>query len=172
MCETSEEIVKLISKYNDLIGYFSTAREQFEVEITKLRNELNQQKAEFNVTIGGLRNEVNQLRSSLSNIPQQGWQKPNLLTTWEEYGGSWNKSGYFKDSFGIVHLRGLVRKGAVGSVIFTLPAGYRPARKELFAVCNGGSAHGRVDVSAAGEVLFVSGIANWVSLDGLTFRAA
>lgn len=56
-----------------------------------------------------------------------GWIKPVLLNGWIDYSGTY-PSAFFKDSSGIVHIRGLIKSGAITSdtIIFTLPPGYRP----------------------------------------------
>ncbi len=73
----------------------------------------------------------------------------------------------------MVHLRGLVKGGAVGNkTIFVLPAGYRPAKRELHVVCTNANVSGRTDIITDGRVVPVAGNAGWLSLDGITFRAA
>jgi hypothetical protein len=104
-------------------------------------------------------------------IIQESWQAPPLLNGWLNYGAGYNPAGYFKDKNGIVHLRGLVRSGTVGSTVFTLPAGYRPQNREIHAVVTNPNAIGRIDVESTGAVIPVSGGNGWISLDGITFRA-
>jgi hypothetical protein len=87
-----------------------------------------------------------------------------------KYDDTYNPPGYFKDSFGIVHLRGLVRGGA--GTIFILPVGYRPAFRELQAVQTNNNTIGRLDVLTDGQVFMQNGNNGWFSLDGATFRAA
>lgn len=96
---------------------------------------------------------------------------PTLLGTWVNYGGGFNDAGYYKDPLGIIHLRGLVKSGTVPSSIFTLPAGYRPTAEEIFSVV-ANDAFGRVDVDASGNVVCKVGNNAFISLDGITFRAA
>ena len=104
-------------------------------------------------------------------ISTQGWQSVTFRNGWTNYSTSYNQAGYFKDSMGIVHLRGLVKSGLIGKAIFILPAGYRPQRRELHVVCTSPNASGRVDIDTSGNVLATSGNNGWVSLDGITFRA-
>ncbi|OOC63296.1 hypothetical protein [Paenibacillus ihbetae] len=98
---------------------------------------------------------------------------PTLLNGWEQY-PSYHLVGYYKDSLGIVHLTGLVRKGAANTVIFTLPKGYRPVTTLIFAVFGQGKAV-RVDVQAGGHVHLNYTPwypdSDWVSLDGISFLA-
>lgn len=103
-------------------------------------------------------------------IVQQAWQGVAFQNAWRNYANGYNDAGYFKDSMGIVHLRGLVAGGGINT-IFVLPAGYRPAFRQLFVCCTNPNVAGRVDVTSAGEVTVVVGNSGWVSLDGLTFRA-
>jgi len=110
------------------------------------------------------------------SIAQDGWTAPTLLNGWVNYSATFNPAGYFRDKTGIVHLRGLVRSGTVtaGTAIFTLPAGYRPARLEIFSNVAYTTiyVYGRCDVNTAGNVNFYAGGNAFFSLDGITFRAS
>ncbi|MBE9002401.1 hypothetical protein IQ274_30430 [Nostoc sp. LEGE 12447] len=110
---------------------------------------------------------------SLQNITQQEpWQTPTFQNNWVNYDNTYNPAGYFKDSLGIVHLRGLVRSGTNNTTIFTLPVGYRPSNRELQAIQTFNNTIGRLDILTDGQVQVVLGNNGWVSLDGITFRAA
>jgi hypothetical protein len=101
----------------------------------------------------------------------EAWTAPALLNGWVNYGAGFNPVGYWRDPHGVVHLRGVVKSGATAtSVIFVLPAGYRPANREAIAVDAGG-AFGRVDVLPSGDVTPVFGSVAYMTLDGITFRA-
>lgn len=120
-------------------------------------------------------------RSSSVDIQQEDWQAPELGNRWVHFGGPYNRVGFFKDSCGVVHLRGLIKSGAFSSPngdkpLFTLPGGYRPASQELHAVTSNGSNNtnpklGRVDIMPDGKVFVVGGNNGWLSLDGISFRA-
>ena len=112
--------------------------------------------------------------------------EPPFQNGWINIGGPGEQAGFFKDREGVVHLMGEVNGGAVGSVIFQLPPGYRPAAGSVadFAVaCNcstidpqGGSVSlttGSVSVVGNdGRVyLYNADAADHVFLDGITFRA-
>ncbi|MEB4593419.1 hypothetical protein VSS37_20750 [Candidatus Thiothrix sp. Deng01] len=105
------------------------------------------------------------------SITQENWVAPTLLNGWVNYGGGFNDAGYFKDSFGIVHLRGLVKSGQTQKAIFNLPNGYRPARRELHAACTNPDSIGRIDIATNGDVIMQTGNNGWISLDGITFQA-
>jgi hypothetical protein len=104
-----------------------------------------------------------------STIVQPDWTLPILKNKWVNYSTTYNPAGFFKDSLGIVHLRGLIKGGSTRKAIFTLPAGYRPSFQEILVVQTS-SSPGRLDVKTNGEVYpYVN--SEWVSLDGITFRA-
>ncbi len=105
----------------------------------------------------------------LTTLHQEAWKAPTFKNGWKNYSSTYNPAGYFKDSMGIVHLRGLVKDGNSG-VIFTLPAGYRPGYRELNAVFTNPNEVGRLDVMANGEVIMMVGDKGWFSLDGVTFK--
>ena len=94
-----------------------------------------------------------------------------------------NTAAFFKDSAGVVHLKGYVNEhcspaGAdAGVAIFTLPTGYQPAAVERQATVQTGEALEVVDVKPNGDVTVVLEPAtedsgNYTTLDGITFRAA
>lgn len=93
---------------------------------------------------------------------------PTLINSWVNYGSGFNIAGYIKDIFGFVHLRGLVRNGS--GAIFTLPAGYRPAYRQLCAVQSWDNI-GRCDVTTGGNVTMAVGSNGWFSLDTVIFLA-
>jgi hypothetical protein len=96
---------------------------------------------------------------------------PTLLNAWVNFGAPRNPAGYFKDLSGVVHLRGVVKNGTIGLAIFTLPAGYRPANKELIVtVSNGG--HAVIEIDSSGNVIPSVGVTADFSMDNITFRPA
>ena len=100
-----------------------------------------------------------------------GAGEPAFQNSWVNFGGAYATAAFYKDHLGIVHLRGLVKDG-IGPAIFTLPAGYRPAVREIFAIVAGGDTFGRVDVDPSGAVERMTGSVSYFSLSGVTFRAA
>ncbi len=106
----------------------------------------------------------------------EAWTAITLVNSWVNFGSGYNTAAFFKDPVGVVHLRGLIRSGTTtaGTLLFTLPAGYRPAAIELFNVQTLVSSTytiGRVDINTSGQAIFQTGGNTYLSLDGLTFRA-
>ena len=97
------------------------------------------------------------------------WRTPTLLNSWVNWGSGLQAAGYKMVDGRGVKLRGLVKAGTVNTTIFTLPAGYRPALSEVFAVQNGTtSGQGRVDVNSSGNVTQVSGVSGASTFVGLS----
>lgn len=94
---------------------------------------------------------------------------PTLVNSWVNSGGSSVVAGYWKDAGGVVHLRGRVTGGALGTDIFTLPVGFRPWAKEEFPVVATG-AFGAIAVLDSGQVQFIVGDPSTVWIPGITFR--
>lgn len=100
-----------------------------------------------------------------------GWTNASYLNGWVSANSAAQPdASYLKDSEGIVHIRGLVKSGTIGSTIFTLPSGMRP-RKTIVRICNSGNNAGRVDIKSDGSVVATSGTNAWFSLDGILFNA-
>lgn len=96
-----------------------------------------------------------------------------LQNNWVNYGNGFATAAMYKDSEGVVHLRGLIKNGlnVPNTLITTLPAGYRPvAGHQIFEVINGNDTFGRIDVETDGDVVF-RGITNsFISLDQIIFK--
>lgn len=106
----------------------------------------------------------------LSNWVENWTAVSSFTNSWVNFGSGYNDAAYYKDPFGIVHLRGLVKSGTIGTGIFTLPSGYRPPNIQVHAIASN-AAFGYIDISTAGVVRPLSPSNNaWVSLDGITFR--
>lgn len=93
---------------------------------------------------------------------------PAFLSGWEAHPGGFAPPAFRRLS-GMVHFRGLIRSGVVGSAVFYLPGGFRPSNLVLLATISE-NAIGRVVVFSSGEVRPETPSSDaWVSLDGLSF---
>lgn len=93
--------------------------------------------------------------------------EPAFQNGWVNNGG-YGPAAFWRDSAGIVRLRGLVVSGTLAT-IFTLPAGYRPAYRLLIGNHAGG-AEGRLDILTSGDVFAIAG-SGYFQLDNISFRA-
>jgi hypothetical protein len=117
--------------------------------------------------------------TNLLNIPTtlagygidiEAWKSLSLTNGWLNYGGGFNNIGYWRDPFGVVHLRGLIKSGTIAQAACTLPVGYRPQANELIVTAANG-AFGFVNITSIGQVIPTAPSSNvWFSLDGITFR--
>ncbi|MBT2748331.1 MULTISPECIES: hypothetical protein [unclassified Lysobacter] len=109
--------------------------------------------------------------AAIADLRQGAWQTPTLNASWTNYGDAFATATYRKDA-NRVQLRGLVKGGAGGSIVCTLPAGFRPPAQQIFvAVCDAPS-HARIDVRINGDVAVAqptTGTIGWLSLDGIGF---
>jgi hypothetical protein len=107
----------------------------------------------------------------------------DFIPCWQNFPGEiHNTVAFYKDPLGVVHLKGVAKcdftdclaAPSSEAFIFTLPPGYRPAKQEVFpSLTNVGGGLARVDITSAGHVVLRSpNLVTWVTLDGLTFRAA
>ena len=100
-----------------------------------------------------------------------GWTNLTLQNGWVVYPGLTTPQ-YTKDTDGIVTVKGFIQSGTItsGTVIATLPAGYRP--KEVILL--GGAAwdaYSRIDILPNGDIVARVVSAGWTSLDATTFMA-
>ena len=102
-----------------------------------------------------------------------GWSNIPLSNGWvSDSGTTYSTVQYTKTSDNLVSLKGLLRNGTAssGTTMGTLPAGCRPSENLLMATVSN-QAHARVDIQSDGRILFRTGSASWLSLDGITFVA-
>jgi hypothetical protein len=108
--------------------------------------------------------------------PAEGWHEvdapgePGFQNGWKNTGPATDvTAAFYKDPYGVVHLKGLVYNGPNDAPIFTLPEGYRPSKFVIQLVWRG-SGSGKLGLLPDGSVQFQDGAAA-ASLDGVTFRA-
>ena len=120
-----------------------------------------------------LRSDVAQPAVNSANLPNGCSPNDNWLDSSANVN---NEVGYSRDQFGRVFLQGVATKCGnppSGNTIFTLPAGFRPAKLEHFGTV-AANAFGAVEVDNSGHVMVAAGdvgfLTGWISLDGLSFR--
>lgn len=101
------------------------------------------------------------------------WTNLALQNLWVWYGGVFSTAQYTKSADNIVSLKGLIKSGTAtnGTVIATLPVGYRPKERLLMGTVSN-AAYGRVDVLPTGDIVVGGAVSNiWLALDGINFIA-
>lgn len=99
------------------------------------------------------------------------WGSFNLQNNWVHYSATYNTPEFTKTNNGRVFLKGLVKSGtaASGTVIATLPVGYRPSGRLVFQTSTSPNVAARIDVEANGNVIIYTGNNTWIALDGISF---
>lgn len=105
-----------------------------------------------------------------------GWITPTLLNGWATYNQA---PSYLKDQSNFVHLKGRVSSGSTtsGTVIFSLPPGFRPGELRKFIVAvypgSGNTSSGALNINYADGTVTVDYLPGngWVSLDNIVFLA-
>lgn len=102
-----------------------------------------------------------------------GAGEPALQNSWVNYTGApvggYAVTRFWKDPLGMVHVQGMVEAGTPPSVVFTLPAGYRPGKILILPTYTFGGV-GRITVGADGAVTVTVGHTTWTSLSIPSFR--
>lgn len=99
------------------------------------------------------------------------WCNLTLINSWVYYSAPYTTAQYTRAADGIVMLKGLIRSGANGTDIATLPTGSGLCPKErLILTVDSNAALGRVDIIpgvSTCEISTQSVSSGWVSLDGI-----
>jgi hypothetical protein len=98
---------------------------------------------------------------------------PTLLNSWVDFGSGWATASYRKDSTGTVHLSGRIKDGTTtsGTVLFTLPAGFRPPTTATFIVpISPDGTSGLIEVATNGDVIARLVSATYTGLWGISFK--
>jgi len=79
--------------------------------------------------------------------------EPAFQNSWSSVGGAYGPVAFRKDPFGHVSLKGVAQSGTNNTVIFTLPAGYRPAVATTVPVIGDSAAAGnQITINPDGTV--------------------
>lgn len=118
---------------------------------------------------------------SISSSPpsrQEPWRyvgatgQPAFQNGWANFGNANNNVRFAKDAIGYVHLGGTASGGttAANTLVYTLPAGYRPLNIVNFpAISNG--LFGGIYVDTNGNVRIITASNIWLTFEGITFLA-
>jgi hypothetical protein len=102
------------------------------------------------------------------------WHPITLDSGWVYGGFNSNHPGYYKDSAGIVHLRGSSVGGSTATAAFQLPVGFRPSHVLWLSIYASNGSSGGLEIKTNGlAFLFDStggtDVQGWSSLDGISF---
>jgi hypothetical protein len=108
------------------------------------------------------------------HVVGRGGGEPGYENGWIDYQDPpFPPARFRKDAAGVVHLSGLVKNGTLGTSIFTLPVGYRPAAGKTLhciTVANATAAYIHINNTSHGAIQGNTSNA-WLSLDPISFLA-
>lgn len=105
---------------------------------------------------------------SISGPLTGAWTALSFSSGWANYDAGWIQCSYKKVG-DLVFLRGLAKRtSGSGTVIGTLPSGYRPSNSHMITAWSD-TGVARTDISAAGDITLISGGVGWVSLFSTVF---
>lgn len=106
-----------------------------------------------------------------ANKIQEPWIAPTLVNGWTSLGGYFAKPGFYKDEFGIVHIKGMVKSG-IDDIIFTLPTGYRPVETIYIPTIADDTKATFIQIHVDGTVSKLGSltVSNWLVLNGAYFK--
>lgn len=130
--------------------------------------------------IGRLQKQISDLYDQLRTLRNQNLALPDWIyvgrtggpafqNSWIEYDS--RGAAFWRDSSGVVHLSGFIKNGVVGTIAFTLPAGFRTRGGSYTWPVDSGNAFGVVVVDDNGNVYALTGVNTYFSLNGVSFRA-
>ena len=167
--EADREASETTRKTNETTR-ISNEAERKSAEVIRLANEVDRVNAENTRAefYEGFDGEL----GKKANKQQEPWITPTMLNGWVNYDeATYVKCGYYKDTLGIVHLRGFIKSGEINKTIFSLPPGYQPEALSYFPTSSVNTA-GTITISSfTGDVICTHGNNIWVTLDGISFKA-
>lgn len=119
------------------------------------------------------------LRLFVGRHKPEGWREvgdaagknPAFANSWANVGGTNAVAAFYKDSFGLVHIKGRVDSGALNTAIFTLPEKYWPDEVIFFANMQGAAAI-VIRVNTSGEVSPIGAVSSNNTSINCSFRVA
>jgi hypothetical protein len=101
-------------------------------------------------------------------VQDSGWTNITLAGTFVNFGAP-NEVARYRKKGGVVYLEGVIRAGAAGTAITTLPPGFRPANTITFIACTSSATPARISIASTGVVTGVAINTTFTSLSGITF---
>lgn len=115
------------------------------------------------------------VNGNTATVPVEAWRvvgaagQPAFANGWTNFGGSNPGVAFYKDPAGIVRVRGLIKSGGIPSMVFQLPAGYRPVDGMRRFTGASAGAYGGLSVGTDGVVSVDKGSNSDVDLSQIEF---
>ena len=105
-------------------------------------------------------------------LPSVTWTNVTYQNSWADFSTTFYGMSYFKDSIGMVHLRGAAHNASSsGAIIFALPAGFRPIKQITFACDNGSGTYQLGNITSVGNVFLPTASTNMFISSEIVFMA-
>ena len=112
-------------------------------------------------------------KSDIQNHTQsKEWQNLVLANGWNHH-QQYNNVQYCKSFDGVVYLRGTANKGkiAAGTVLGTLPVGYRPSKSIYVSALNNSYTIAVLGIEPTGNVIIKANVdSTWLNFDNVSFK--
>lgn len=111
--------------------------------------------------------------AGMARLP--AWHALHLTNGWHYAAFNSYQAAWYKDSGGVVHLRGSAKGGGIFSPVFRLPSWARPSRTLWLPVYAYQGSSGGLKIQPDGQAFlfdsaFGANVTKYASLDGVTFR--
>lgn len=100
------------------------------------------------------------------------WQNLTLQNGWQHH-QQYNNVQYSKSFDGVVYLRGSANKGKIvdGTVLGTLPVGFRPSKSIYVSALNNSYAIAVLGIEPTGNIIIKANVdATWLNFDNVSFK--
>ena len=100
------------------------------------------------------------------------WQNLTLQNGWQHH-QQYNNVQYCKSFDGVVYLRGTANKGKIvaGTVLGTLPVGYRPSKSIYISALNNSYTIAVLGIEPTGNIIIKANVdATWLNFDNVSFK--
>jgi hypothetical protein len=103
-----------------------------------------------------------------ANKLQPAWVPATLVNGWTNFGAPYETVSYMIDTLGFIHLKGVASAGTKtgGTIIFTLPVGFRPNAKIMCIGVTGGLVE-QIYINADGTVVVGAISGSYFSFDSI-----
>ena len=126
--------------------------------------------ADMNLNFSGIDTRVATLEAQVVRHNVGATNEPAYQNGWTNYNAPWNNCFFTKSVDGMVTVNVMTKSGTWGSVIFTLPVGFRPGVQiSVPAYSPGGACF--ADISTTGTINTEGGSNNAYLMFNATFKA-
>lgn len=117
------------------------------------------------------------LTKNLRILQSEAWHivgdtgEPAFENSWaNRSSGDDADAAFYKDAFGVVHVKGTIEGGANATTVFTLPSEYRPSDRVVVPICAPAIVGSLASIEIDGSVVGYFGSGTVIHLANIQFR--